>query len=204
MSLFRGPAVRLPKALLAPPAVAVNVDPERFRRTYAKREWDALLAGDIVTAASRATDGHHADASGIVDRAPAQLWSLLVDFESRPDYLPGASEIRILKVAGHRVWLAERVKVLLFRIQYQVINTLDPPAGSLTWVLDQSVKNDIAATAGSWQLVPIGAGRQTLVRYSNVTDTGQPLPGAIEQILLKRSLPQMVSGVRGEAERRFR
>ena len=201
--MARIPPARLPKALTSPPSVAAGVNSERFRRSYLKSQWDALVAGEIVSAASREVDGQHAQASGIIDYAPDDLWPLLVDFESRPDYLPGAHEIRILRVVGNRVWLAEHVKILFVSIEYRVINTLDPPAGSVSWILDDTAKNDIAATVGSWQLVPVVGGRHTLVRYSNVLDTGQPVPGAIERVLLKRSLPQMISGLRAEAKRRL-
>ena len=201
--MARTAAVRLPKALSSPPSVATGVDSERFRRSYSKSQWDALVAGEIVTAASRSADGQHAEASGIIHCAPSDLWPLLVDFESRPAYLPGAREIRILKVVGNRVWLAEHVKILFVSIEYCVINTLDPRSGTVSWALDDTAKNDIAATVGSWQLVPVVGGRHTLVRYSNVLDTGQPVPPAIERILLKRSLPQMISGLRAEAKRRL-
>jgi len=202
--MSRVSAVRLPKALTAPPSVASTVDPERIRRRYSRREWDALVAGEIVSAASRQADGQHAHAAGTIDRAARDLWPLLVDFESRPDYLPGAQDIRILRVVGNRVWLAERVKILFVSIEYRVINTLDPPSGSVSWVLDDTAKNDIVATAGAWELVPLASGRHTLVRYSNVVDTGQPVPGVIERLLLQRALPQMISGLRAEAQRRLR
>jgi ribosome-associated toxin RatA of RatAB toxin-antitoxin module len=201
--MARVSATRLPKSLRSPPSVAAGVDSERLRRSYSKSQWDALVAGEIVSAASRAADGQHAQASGIIQYAPGDLWPLLVDFESRPDYLPGAREVRILRVVGNRVWLAEHVKILFVSIRYRVINTLDPASGSVSWVLDDTAENDIAATAGSWQLVPVLGGRHTLVRYRNVLDTGQPVPGAIEQVLLKRSLPQMIGGLRTEAKRRL-
>lgn len=194
--------VRLPQALTAPPSVAAAVDAARVRRSYAAADWDALLAGEIVSAARREPDGQHAQAAGIIAHPAAALWPLLVDFESRPAYLPGAQEIRIVKVAGNRVWLAERVKILFVSIAYQVINTLDPRAGVVAWVLDDTSENDIAATAGTWRLVPLPAGR-TLVEYRNVLDTGQPVPGAVERLLLNRSLPQMIAGLRSEAARRL-
>jgi ribosome-associated toxin RatA of RatAB toxin-antitoxin module len=200
--MARVSAARLPAALTSPSSVASAVSTERFRRSYSTSEWAALRAGEVVSAASRAADGQHAQASGIIRCAPRDLWPLLVDFESRPDYLPGAEEIRILRVVGNRVWLAEHVQILFVRIVYHVINTLDPPSGSVSCILDDTAKNDIAATAGSWQLVPVYGGRHTLVRYSNVLDTGQPVPGPIERILLKHSLPQMIGGLRAEAIRR--
>jgi hypothetical protein len=200
--MARRATLRLPPALSSPAAVATAADGEGVRRTYTKRQWEQLLAGDIVSAARREADGQHAEAAGIVACPPRALWPLLVDFESRPAYLPGAQEVRILKIAGTRVWLAERVKILFVTIAYQVVNTLDPAAGTVAWVLDDTAAHDIAATAGSWQLVPVAGGRQTLVRYRNVLDSGQPIPGAIERVLLNRSLPQMIGGLRAEAERR--
>ena len=138
--------VRLPQALISPPSVASAVNAERVRRRYAQSQWDALAAGEVVSRASREADGQHAEAAGIIQCAPRDLWPLLVDFESRPDYLPGAHAIRILRVAGNRVWLAEQVKILFVSIEYRVINTLDPESGSVSWVLDETAKNDIAAT----------------------------------------------------------
>ena len=201
--MARSPTVRLPKALTAPPSVASAVNAERIRRSYSKSRWDALAAGEVVSTASREADGQHAEAAGIIQYAPRDFWPLLVDFESRPDYLPGAQAIRILRIAGNRVWLAEQVKILFVSIEYRVINTLDPESGSVSWVLDETAKNDIDATAGAWEVAPVAGGHHTLLRYRNVLDTGQPVPGAIERLLLRRSLPQMISGFRTEAQRRL-
>ena len=202
--MTRSTAVRLPKALIFPASVASTVNAARVRRGYTDAQWKALLCGEVVVTADRRAGGQHAEAAGILEHAASELWPLLVDFESRPSYLPGATEVRIVRVSGNRVWLAEKVKVLFAAIEYRVINTLDPESGSVSWVLDDTVRNGIAATAGSWTLVPLGGTRRrTLLRYDNTLDTGQPLPAAIERMLLKRSLPQMISGMREEAARRF-
>jgi hypothetical protein len=200
--MTRTAAPRLPETLTSPARVASAVTAARIRRGYATNDWDALLAGEIVTADARDADRQHAQASGVIRCAPRDVWPTLVDFESRPAYLPGAQEIRILRVIGNQVWLAERLKILFVTIAYRVINTLDPDGGCVSWVLDETAKNDIAATTGSWQLVPLAGGRHTLVRYSNWLDTGQPVPRAVESFLLRRSLPQMISGLRAEVERR--
>jgi hypothetical protein len=200
-TMTRG-GIPLPDALRFPRAVATTVKLERVRKQYGARAWTALTAGEILSAASRGDDGHHAGAAGVIDRPAGELWPLLVDFESRPDYLPGAQQIRIERVAGNRVWLAETVKVLFVRIAYRVINTLDPAAGAVRWVLDDTAANDIAATIGAWELVPLDRGERTLLRYANVLDTGQPIPAAVERLLLTRSLPEMIGGMRREATRR--
>ena len=199
--MVRTNAVHLPKALRSPSSVAPGVNADRIRRRYSKREWESLEAGEIVSGATREADGQHAHAAGMMAYLARDLWPILVDFEARPAFLPGAQDIRIVKVDGNRVWLAEHVKVLFVNVRYQVVNTLDPRAGSVSWTLDDTVANDIAATAGAWELVPV-AGR-TLVQYRNVLDTGRPVPGAIERLLLERSLPQMIGGLRGEAKRRL-
>jgi hypothetical protein len=181
----------------------LEVNAERIRRGYAKREWDALMAGEILTGVFRRRDGQHASAAGVIECAPSDLWPLLEDFESRPAYLPGADAIRVVRVAGNRVWLAERVKILFVTIAYQVSNTLVPAAGSVSWALDDTGTNDIGATAGSCEIVPVASAQHTLLRYQNVLDIGRPVPGGIERLLLKRSLPQIIGGFRPEAQRRL-
>jgi ribosome-associated toxin RatA of RatAB toxin-antitoxin module len=194
--------IRLSDALRFPRSVATTAKLERVRKQYSVRQWEALTGGEILSAASRGDDGHHAAAAGVIDCPPRELWPLMVDFESRPDYLPGAQQIRIERVTGNRVWLAETVKFLFVRIAYRVINTLDPAAGMVRWVLDETAANDIVATAGAWDLVSLDGGRRTLLRYANVLDTGQPIPAAVERLLLTRSLPEMIAGMRREAKRR--
>ncbi len=195
--------VRLPKKLISPPFVASLELTERVRGEYAKREWNALMAGEILTAVSSGPDGQHASAAGVIERTPRDLWPLLVDFESRPAFLPGADAIRVVKIAGNRVWLEERVKLLFVTVAYRVINTLVPAVGSVSWMLDNTGVNDIAATTGSWEIAPVAGERHTLLRYQNVLDIGRPVPGVIEHLLLKRALPQMIGGFRTEARRRL-
>jgi carbon monoxide dehydrogenase subunit G len=198
----RAAVVRLPERLRAPAQVAVDVSCERLRRSFSRSQWHALAAGQVVAEVSGAED-KRARAAGLVQFTPQEVWPTLVDFESRPKYLPGAQEIRTVRVEANRVWLAEHVRVLFVSIHYQVINTLDPEGGSVSWVLDDTVEHDIAGTTGSWQLAPIAERRQTLVIYSNRLDIGRPVPRTIESFLLQRSLPQMINGLRNELQRRL-
>lgn len=59
------------------------------------------------------------------------------------------------------------------RTRYQVIDTLDPERGALTWVLDESAPHDIADTTGAWQLAPLPERQQTFVRV--VIESPMPL-----------------------------
>lgn len=191
-----------------PACVACNVDPEELRSGYSKADWKDLALGRIVTTETdtAGADGGvntSAQTSVIIPRTPAQVWSVLVDFESRPPFTPGLKEARIKNVEGKQVWLDEWVRVWWVNIRYHIIATLEPERGLINWVLDKSLDNDIKESVGSWQLVPLPPGPQTLVRYRAHVETGQPVPDFIENFLVKRSLPSIVGGLREEVERRY-
>jgi len=194
----------------APPSaicLACRTDPEAIRRTYADAEWEAMQRGEVITtqvadARSHAGVTSTMEASAIVPHPPEPVWSVVVDFESRPRFVPGNKAARILRRDGNRVWVAEHLRVMLVNIRFVVISTLEPEAGSVTWRLDRSAPHDIADT-GSWTVVPLAGRRETLVRYRTTIDSGRAVPGFIEDYLVKRSLPRIVDGLRDEVQRRF-
>jgi ribosome-associated toxin RatA of RatAB toxin-antitoxin module len=194
----------LPEALRAPESVGHDVDAPALRRRYSASEWKAMQGGEVITAEAgdAAKEERTVRAATIVPYPPEQVWLVLGDFEKRPEFLPGAKEIRVARVDGNRVWLDERLKFFLVTIRYRVINTLEPAQGLMSWVLDKSVAHDIADTEGAWQLAAIDAGKQTLVLYRAWIDTGQPVPGFLESYLMKRSLPELIGGLRAEVKRR--
>jgi ribosome-associated toxin RatA of RatAB toxin-antitoxin module len=196
------------QAPVDPECVACRGEVAHVRHDYSEADWSALARGAIVTAEKSeqgpgGTEGTVA-ATGIIARTPRSVWSVLTDFESRPQYVPAMKEVRIVRVEGNRVWLAERMRLFFVNIHYGLINTLQPDTGSLSWVLDDTVEHDIAGIRGSWQLVPLENGQQTLVVYHAWIDTGRRVPGFIEDLLLKRSLPGVITNLRAEVERRFR
>ncbi len=198
----------VPAALSAPACVACQVDGERARRDYSTDDWNALVAGKVLS--SEAADGESGEdregtvqAVGVIEDVPSHVWTTLVDFASRPRFQPGTKEVRVVRVDGDRVWVAEHLRFFLVDVRYTVINTLDPAGGTIRFVLDESVDHDIGGTRGSWQLTPVAAGRHTLVTYRAWIDTGRHIPAFIEHFLLQRSLPNLISGLRDEVGRRF-
>jgi ribosome-associated toxin RatA of RatAB toxin-antitoxin module len=196
----------LPEALRRPRRVGRHVDVTVMPGRYSTTDWQALQRGEIITAAATDRDGETSEertvyAAAIIPYPPEQVWAVLADFEERPKFLPGAKEIHIVRVEGNRVWLDERLKFMLVTIRYRVINTLDPERGAMSWVLDKTAVHDIADTEGAWRLTAL-TGERTLVTYRAWVDTGQPLPGFLESFLMKRSLPALIEGLRGEALRR--
>jgi uncharacterized protein YndB with AHSA1/START domain len=203
----RATAEEFLQAPVRPECVACRREVAHVRGDYSDSDWAALTRGAIVTAEKSeqgpsGTEGTVA-AAGIIARTPDSVWSVLTDFESRPRYVPAMKEVRIVRVEGNRVWLAERMRLFFVNIRYGLINTLQPDDGSLTWVLDDTVEHDIAGMRGSWQLVPMENGQRTLVTYHAWIDTGRPVPRFIENLLMRRSLPGVVADLRTEVERRF-
>jgi ribosome-associated toxin RatA of RatAB toxin-antitoxin module len=188
--------------------IGCRADLAGIRSTYSDTDWQALMRGKVVTAAVH--DPHSAggvqstdEASAVIPYPPAEVWSVVTDFESRPHFVPGSKDVQITRREGNRLWIAEHLRVLLISVRFVVISTLDPEHGAVTWVVDHDAPHDIAETTGSWAVVPLDSGQATLVRYRTWIDSGRSVPRFVEDFLTKRSLPKIVEGVRNEVHRRF-
>lgn len=201
-----GPA-SLPGAAFAP-CVACEADLQAVRADYADEAWQRLWRGEVVTshAASGDADGGLAGqvmASGLVQRPPGQVWSVLLDFPGHAAFFPNVEETRVQRWEGRRIWIRQHLRVFFTDIRYGAIWTLDPEHGVARFHLDPDVPSDIAGSRGSWQLLPAEAGLHTLVRYTARVDTGRPVPGVVERLLTRRSLPRVLRGLRDAVEERF-
>ncbi len=209
VAIAQSTPIPLPPAMVAPSCVACQVDGERERGAFSADEWKQLEAGEVVTSEVRGestTDSEQSRvrAAGIIRHPPERVWAVLTDFESRPGYMSNIEKIRIVRVEGNRAWIDEYLSFFLVDVYFRVINTIEPERGSIAFVLDKSVANDIAGTEGSWQLTPLANGRETLLHYRTWVDTGRSLPQFVETFLLQRSLPHLISEVRGEVDARAR
>lgn len=187
--------------------VACRVDLNAMRKGYSADDWQALTRGEIVTSQTEETqaDGStqsNIESSAIISYPAALVWSVVTDVEARPKFIPGVKGVRIVRVDGNRIWVAQHLRFFLVNIRYQVVDTLDPDRGIVVWTLDKSVDHDIADSSGSWQIAPLPS-QATLVRYRAWIDTGRPVPRFIADFFIKRSLPKIVGGLRSEVQRRF-
>jgi ribosome-associated toxin RatA of RatAB toxin-antitoxin module len=197
-----------PAVAPAAPCIGCRADVAKIRSIYAAADWQKLQEGKVVTTQVSNTDASGAvqstnAASAIIPYPPKEVWSVVTDFESRPRFVPGNKEARIIRREGNRVWIAEHLRIFLMNVRFVVISTLEPEQGSVTWVLDRDAPHDIADTTGSWTVVPLEDGQATLVCYRTWVDSGRAVPGFIEDFLTKRSLPKIVEGIRTEVHRRF-
>ncbi len=199
---------RFPPAVPTPAVcIGCGVDLAQIRSGYSDAEWQTLIGGKVVvTTRSEAHPGSVQstnEASAVIPYPPAEVWSVVTDFESRPRFVPGNKDVQIVRRDGNRLWIAEHLRILLINVRFVVISTLDPEQGSVTWVIDRTAPHDIADTTGSWTVVPLEGGHSTLVRYRTWIDSGRSVPHFVEDFLAKRSLPKIVEGVRAEVHRRF-
>jgi hypothetical protein len=181
-----------------------------MRNAYSTDDWQALTHGEIVTSQTEEpqADGSvqsNVESSAIISAPAALVWSVVTDVEARSKFTPGVKTIRIVRADDKRIWVAHDLRFLFFvNIRYQVVDTLDPEQGIMTWSLDKSVDHDIADTSGSWRIASLPSGEDTLVRYRAWIDTGRPVPRFIADFFIKQSLPRIVGGLRGEVQRRLR
>ena len=105
-----------PATTPSPACTGCRVDVEQVRRSYSDDDWSALTHGEVRTSERRRSEPALAvrsdvEAAAIIPFPAAQVWDVVVDFESRPRFIPGAKEMHIVRVDGNQVWLAEHLRV---------------------------------------------------------------------------------------------
>lgn len=185
--------------------IACRADAGALLTSYSEAEWEQLRAGEVITSETRdesapGTRRSTVSASGLIEASPGQAWSVITDHAAYPSFLPTVEATRVFSRADGRLSVTQHLRILFVDVRY---STLDPARGLATWQLDESAPRDIAETSGSWQLAPLPERDVTLVRYRARVDTGRPLPGPIERLLTRSSLPRVVRSVREEVQRRY-
>jgi ribosome-associated toxin RatA of RatAB toxin-antitoxin module len=194
-----------PQSRPAPECVACEASLEGVRDRYDEGQWSQLQEGEILTELVDAESGGEqgtARASGIIAAPAERIWGVLTDWESYSDFMPNTVETKLRRRDGDRAWISQHLRVLFNNIRYGAVWTMQPRAGLARFSLDEEEPNDIAASEGTWQLVPLRASERTLVRYESRVDVGRPVPGFIRNALSQWSLPRVLRGLRDEVEAR--
>jgi uncharacterized protein YndB with AHSA1/START domain len=197
--------IAIPESLASPACVACAEDVDAIRASVTDGDWQAILRGEVVTSevdeGGDAADRASVQVTGLIPSPPARVWRVLTDFESRPAWQSHATEVRIARVEGDRVWVDERLSFFLVPIRCRIVNTLDAEHGALAFALDPSEPHDIGGTKGSWLLRPFAGATETLTAYRSWIDTGRHVPAFVRSILLGRELSKIVSGLRTQVQR---
>jgi uncharacterized protein YndB with AHSA1/START domain len=192
----------------AAPCIACVAPSAEPASLFSEEDWAALQGGAVLRQPV-ALEGEPSDSSGatraesLIRRPPANVWTVLTDFERWPEFMPLIDGTRVERRAGAKLWVEQRYTIMLMPFGHTTIYELDPRDGLLRWSLDEQAPHDIAASRGAWALVPIASGRETLVRYDARMSAGRAVPEFVERMLRDRSLEQLLAGLRGEVLRRF-
>lgn len=169
-------------------------------------ERERVEAGEIVLRHGQMGDTKTRTVSVavIVPARPEQVWAVITDFESWPQFVPHLDEVEVdrSQEATGIVDVAESASVMWTEISFATRRYLSSDNRSMWVELDRSKHHDIGDVAGIWQLEPIRGGEQTLLRVKSAVDTGKPLPAFVERMLAAKSLPESVRAVANEVERR--
>jgi ribosome-associated toxin RatA of RatAB toxin-antitoxin module len=205
----------LPAASTAPPAlpdvaagcVCCGPDVTPARDLVPGEQWLQLRDGGVlkhrtgrVDTAGSARGG--AQASSLIAYPPEQVWAVLTDFESWPDFMPHLTASEITQRERRRQWVKQDFRILMTSMRHTTIYELDPVRGKLSWELDLEREHDIAGSQGSWELAPADDGRSTLVRYASQLDSGRHVPAFVERMLFERSIDELFASLRAELARR--
>ena len=132
-----------------------------------------------------------------IDVSPEELYELIVDFESYPEFLPELEETELLERRGeeYRVrFVAQYIK----RVEY-VLRLTGAPGRELSWELEEGF---FRRNEGGWILEPEEGG--TRATYWIEVDMGPLVPRRILNTLAGTNLPRTLEAFKAEAERRSR
>lgn len=196
----------LPPVGAPSPCIACAGPAQSLSGLFAGEELEQLRAGEPLLqqpeASQASTSGGHVQAASLFPAAPSEVWQTLTDFESWPGFMPHINATEVARRDGAQTWVRQRYSVLLRTLRHTTIYRLDPRGGELHWGLDPDEPADISSSHGRWQLIPVEDGSATLVRYRATMDAGRALPGFVQDLLLRRSLREMLDRLRAEVRRR--
>ena len=136
---------------------------------------------------------------GLIDRPVDEVWTMILDCTTHPEYMPRVVSTEAYKGKDGREGIHEMIKVLWKKVEYHVLQTMDEEKHAVSWVLDDSKKNDIQGTTGYWRFVPHKE-TQCIAVYAVRVETGMKVPAFVEDFLMKQDLPSVLKAVKKRAE----
>lgn len=115
----------------------------------------------------------------LVERPPADVWNVIVDYRNYPRFMPSIEAAEIVADRGEVKDVRFRIKLKLLvslSLEY-VLRTRFRAPTELTWELLSSKGSKIKASDGSWKLTPLDGGKRTAAFYSLYTDLSDAVWG---------------------------
>jgi ribosome-associated toxin RatA of RatAB toxin-antitoxin module len=133
-------------------------------------------------------------AIGYIKAPKDKIIDTILKYEDYPQFMPRVKATEVYLRTDTAVNVKFTIEVVLVKVTYYLTHKVDRAAGIITWTLDKSKPNEIAATDGFWGLKPYKDG--TLVYYSVSADTGRAIPKTIEDYLTKKDLPNIINSIK--------
>lgn len=176
-------------------AVEKEITPERRA---------ALDAGEILRVeVAGEEEGDDQRASGIVmlviNRPAEEAFARIRDVSDQHEYMPRVESIVTYGDSDNPQGQKQTLKVAMRTVVYHILVQRDDEKNFLTWHLDASQENDIAATTGYWYFMPWGEGK-CLAVYHVFADTGMRVPKWLANWLMNRDMPGVAENLKKRVE----
>lgn len=161
-------------------------------------EKKVLEKGDVVVHRLEPTGGKGvaAQAVGVVDAAPAEVWPVVRDCQHFKDFMPRTKHSEVKEENGQRLCRVELSLPFpmkdLWSETKSTVNE-DPPRFRRAWTLVHGTyhRND-----GSWTLLPWADGAKTLLVYRIDSHPDSLVPDGLARSAQAKSLPDVIAAVR--------
>jgi coenzyme Q-binding protein COQ10 len=131
----------------------------------------------------------------LINRSIEDVYNVITDFESYPEFLPDMSEVNVIKMTKAKAEIEFKLNIFT-TIKYTLELTFKRPT-SVTWKL---VKGDMMSkNTGSWSLKEKGEGK-TEAAYSIDAELGLLVPKSITNVLVGSNLPKMLKSFKERVE----
>lgn len=135
-----------------------------------------------------------------IKKSAETVYEILSAFDKQPKYLHRVVRIKIIEENEDTALVKQTIKVPVYgEVSYHLRYGIERDRLVLTYTLDDTRENDIAATSGRWILVPKGD-NACIVAYTAYADTGRKIPKILEKWIMNRDLPAIMKSVKKRAE----
>lgn len=140
----------------------------------------------------------HVSHSIVIERGPAQIFSVLSDISHYPEFFPQVKKVEPLSSHAGKLDVSFVID-LMQPISCVLQFSLDAPH-CLSWTLVESEL--LKANTGSWKLEELEP-NICEVTYSTEVELSIWIPDAILETLIKLHVPEMMKALQREVEKRY-
>ncbi len=180
---------------LAFSGIALAEVPPILRPEFCPKVLKQLDSGEVVLFEAERARGQ-AGVAILVKGSKADVWRVLSDPESAPNYVPSLMSARILGSKGNTRIIAHEVKMpLMPKVRYQFEATELP----MRTIQFKQTSGDLRNFEGEWELFEgseFGRPGAVIVFHQVYLNPGKLVPGPLVQRSLRKDLPPMLESVR--------